>query len=248
MAKIGLQLYTLRGEMTDDFAAKLRWVREIGYEGVEFAGYGGMEPEKLAKVLSDLQLVAVSNHVQLQDLEGHLDQVIDDANTVGLQYMVCPYVSLERLQTKDEVARLAEFFNQIGEHVAAAGMRFCYHNHDHEFIVFDGEFAIDYLFSHTDPVCVQTELDLYWIEKAGQSSVRYIERYQGRCPLLHVKDMTDDEERFYAEVGQGTLPWAEVFRAADQSGTQWYIVEQDECRRDPFLCVQASFDYLKHRV
>ncbi|WDL97903.1 sugar phosphate isomerase/epimerase family protein [Alicyclobacillus sp. ALC3] len=248
MPKIALQLYTLRDEMTDDFAGKLQRVREIGYAGVEFAGYGGLKPAKLATFLSDLQLVAVSNHVPFEELENHLDRAIEGALTVGLQYMVCPSVPAERCQTKDDFARLADLFNEIGTRVAAAGMAFGYHNHDHEFTQFDGEFALDYLFSHTDPVGVQTELDLFWIEKAGQSSVQYIERYRDRCPLLHVKDMTNDEERFYAEVGQGTLPWPEIFQAAEQSGTQWYIVEQDECRRDPFECIQTSFDYLLHHI
>lgn len=247
--KIGLQMYTLRTVMTDDFPGKLRRVAEMGYDGVEFAGYGGMQPKDLSRLLTDLGLAGMSSHVQFPELESDLDRVMEDAQTLGLQYITCPSVPKERRQTKDDFARLADLFNQVGAHVEEAGMQFAYHNHNHEFVSFDGTYGLDYLFSHTDPKQVQTELDLYWIEFAGENAVRYIDRYRGRCDLLHVKDMaTDGDGRYDVEVGQGSLPWTEVFASAQAAGTVWYIVEQDHCRNEPFASVQTSLTYLQQHA
>ncbi len=45
--KVGLQLYTVRDVMKDDFEGKLAKVAEIGYREVEFAGYENHTPQEI---------------------------------------------------------------------------------------------------------------------------------------------------------------------------------------------------------
>lgn len=248
MPKLGLQLYTLRELMSEDFIGTLEKVSSIGYQGVEFAGYGGLSASELRKVLSDLGLEAVSSHVQLPDLETNLDNVLEYAQELGLNYVVCPFLHEDRRRNADDYRRLADSFNQIGETCSEAGIKFCYHNHAFEFTKLDTQFALDALYNWTNPSFVQAELDMYWIEYANQSAVEYLNKYTDRVDLLHVKDMTDDEERFFTEVGSGQLDIPKILAAAESANVQWYLVEQDKCRRDSLESVTMSYQYLSRII
>ncbi|MCY0888758.1 MAG: sugar phosphate isomerase/epimerase [Alicyclobacillaceae bacterium] len=248
MPNIGIQLYTLREMMQEAYLPTLQKVADLGFEGVEFAGYGGMTPRELRHAVDHLGLTPVSSHVPLADLEDSLERVVEQSAELGLQHVFCPYLPEERRQTKADYQRLAEWLQKSGELFAEANIGFGYHNHAFEFMSFDGIFALDYLYEQTDAKFVEAELDLYWIAYANQSPSAYIERYAGRCPILHMKDMTPDEERFFAPVGHGCLDWSSIFTAANASGVEWYIVEQDVCRGNPLESIQSSFEFLaSHR-
>ncbi|QQE80522.1 sugar phosphate isomerase/epimerase [Alicyclobacillus sp. SO9] len=244
MAKLGLQLYTLRDMMEQDFTGVLKKVSDIGYQGVEFAGYGGLSATELRKVIDDLGLEGVSSHVQLHELENNLDKVLEDAQELGLSYIVCPVLPETMREGADNYRKLAGLFEQVGDKAARVGIKFAYHNHAFEFTELDGQFALDALYAWTDPKLVQAELDIYWIEYAGQSAAQYIKRYAERTELLHVKDMTNDDERFFAEVGTGQLDIPSILSAAQAAKVEWYLVEQDISRRDPLESIQISYRYL----
>jgi sugar phosphate isomerase/epimerase len=244
MPKLGLQLYTLRDLAQEDFVGTLAKVAEIGYEGIEFAGYGGLSAKEIHKVIEDLGLTPVSNHVEFAELENNLDFVIEDAAVLGLSYIVCPYVPQERRTNAEDYQKLAKLFSEIGAKCAQAGLKFAYHNHAFEFKKFGDLYALDCLYNWTDAKLVQAELDIYWIEFAGESASKYIERYQDRCELLHVKDMTDDSERYFTEVGSGCLDIPSILSTAQKGNVEWFLVEQDVCRRDPVESVTMSFRYL----
>lgn len=244
MPKLGLQLYSLRDLAQDDFVGTLKKVADIGYDGVEFAGYGGLSAQELRRVTGDLGLEPVSSHVQLSDLESNLGQVIEYGQELGLSYVVCPYFPEDKRQTLDDYRRLADTMNQIGQEISRAGMSLAYHNHAFEFVQFDNQYALDALYALTDARFVQAELDIYWVAYAGLSALEYVERYADRSGLLHVKDMTKDDERFFAEVGTGRLDIPSILRTAKAGGVKWYLVEQDVTRRDPLESVTMSYRYL----
>jgi sugar phosphate isomerase/epimerase len=245
MPKLGLQLYSLRDLAQEDFVGTLKKVANIGYDGVEFAGYGGLSAKELKRVVADLGLEPVSSHVPLSDLESNLGRVIEYGQELGLSNIVCPYLPEEKRQTRDDYHRLAETMNQIGQDVALSGMKLAYHNHAFEFVKFDNQYALDILYALTEEQYVQAELDIYWVEYAGESAVDYVSRYAPRSGLLHVKDMTKDDERFFAEVGTGRLDIPSILAAAKSGGVEWYLVEQDVARRDALESVTMSYDYLK---
>ncbi|QSO46493.1 sugar phosphate isomerase/epimerase family protein [Alicyclobacillus mengziensis] len=244
MPKLGLQLYSLRDLAKDDFLGTLKQVADIGYDGVEFAGYGGLSAQELRRVVGDLGLEPVSSHVQLSELESNLRQVIEYGQELGLSYVVCPYLPEDKRQTLDDYRRLADTMNQIGQEISQAGMTLAYHNHAFEFVRFENQYALDALYALTDKRYVQAELDIYWVEYAGQSALEYVERYADRSGLLHVKDMTKDDERFFAEVGTGRLDIPSILSTAKAGGIEWYLVEQDVIRRDPLESVTMSYRYL----
>lgn len=242
---IAVQMYTLREESSKDFACTLRKVAELGFDGVEFAGYGGLTVREVKSLLTDLGLQAAGSHVPLEQLENNLAGVIEDQKILGSKYVVCPYLMPDRRNEEDYKA-LISFLNQAGETCLREGIALCYHNHDFELErLSDGRRALEVIFDETNPDNVQTELDVYWLTKAGQNPIEWIKRYPNRTPLIHLKDMTTDEEQFFAELGTGGVDLEVILQQGEDSGVKWWIVEQDVSRRTPFESVEISLNYLK---
>ncbi|TVY09677.1 sugar phosphate isomerase/epimerase family protein [Paenibacillus cremeus] len=245
---IGLQMYTLRNETAADFAGTLRQVVELGYEGVEFAGYGGLAAEELKALLQELNLKAIGAHVSLKNLRENLQGEIDYLKTIGGTYLICPFVAVEERDV-ESWKRLFPFFQEIGAEARKQGLVFAYHNHAFEFEVNVGdEFVFDAMYSQTTPEAVQVEMDVCWVQFAGQDPLAYIPRYAGRLPLLHLKDFTKDEEGKMKtlEVGTGDVQLQGVIAAASDAGVEWLIVEQDHCYQNPPLqSVSNSLNWVK---
>ncbi|WP_456430202.1 sugar phosphate isomerase/epimerase family protein [Rhodocaloribacter sp.] len=242
LERIGLQLYTVRTLMEQDFTGTLEKVAEIGYKEVEFAGYFGHGPEDVKALLGRLGLAAPSTHVPLTALAPDaLDATVANAVAMGHRYVVMAWLAEDQRASLDAYRRHAELFNRAGEACREAGLQFAYHNHDFEFVDIDGVRPYDLLLAETDPNLVKMELDLYWITKAGADPLAYFERHPGRFPLCHVKDMAGGGEM--TEVGAGTIDFATLFAHAGEAGLTHYFVEHDH-PADPLASITASFAYL----
>jgi sugar phosphate isomerase/epimerase len=244
--KIGVQLYTLREECERDFIGVLEAVSKMGYEGVELAGFHGISAFDLKETLNRLGLIPISSHVPLERLESEPERVLKEHLELGVEYLVCPWVPEERRRSAEDWLRLAKTLNRFGERSVKEGIRLLYHHHEFEFVPVggSGETAMDLLLRHTDPNVVGIQPDVYWAAFAGVSPDGWIRRLAGRCPLIHAKDM-DKEDRSFAEVGQGELPWREIVDEAKVAGARWLVVEQDICRRPPLESVRISLEYLR---
>jgi len=241
--QISLQLYTVREHTARDVPATLRRLAEIGYTAVEFAGYGGLSPRDLRAILDDLGLRASGAHVPLESWETDPEAVISDMQALGCAHAVVPIIPPER-RDENAVAGLAESFNRWGELCRSEGITFSYHNHAFEFAPLGETTVWDLLLRETDPGLVHLELDLYWVRYGGADPEAVLRDLGERVSLVHLKDMADDEERSDLPVGEGTMPWQELLRAADAAGVEWYIAEQDN-PRDAFEDVQSSLRYLR---
>ncbi len=252
MAKIpvGLQLYTLRDETQKDFLGTLKKVADIGYEVVELAGYGDIPAKEMKKALDEYGLKVSSAHIGLplnepDKLISELDKHIEYNKELGTQYLITPWAPFQQVKSDEEFNALVNAIRQIAEHCKRNGVAYAYHNHAFEFEKKDGEYILDYLYNTIGTDLLKAELDLYWVKKGGLDPKSYLLQYKGRCPLIHVKDMTGDERGFFAEVGQGIIDYPSIFAVAEEVGVEYYIVEQDVCERPPFESIKMSYDYLK---
>ncbi len=256
-SQTGLQLYTLRNPMAEDLLGTIKRVRGVGYDHVELFGYGngeyfGMPAAEFHQLVKDNGLDIKSGHyasgITTPDRKGTLsnvwEQAVEDAVAAGQSYMVLAYLVPEERKTLEDYKKLAELLNQAGEVSKSAGIQFCYHNHDFEFQEIEGEMPMYYLLDNTDPELVKMELDLYWIVKAGLEPVAFFERYNGRVPLWHVKDMDDTPEQKFAEVGTGVMDFEAIFAAAKTSGMEAFFVEQD-ISEDPLKSIEVSYGYVQ---
>ncbi|MFI5159757.1 MAG: TIM barrel protein [Sphingobacteriales bacterium] len=256
---IGLQLYTVRDHMAKDVAGTLAKVASIGYNSVEgtYGGgkYFGTEPAAFAKLLKLNGLIMPSTHYLLgEDMKGPgtilngWDKAVDDAASVGQKYMVCAWLSPKERGTLDHYKQLAEDFNKAGETCKKAGIQFCYHNHDFEFIQEDGKYPYDTLLGATDKNLVKMEIDLYWLTKAGQDPGALIEKHPGRFPLWHMKDMDKTPKKMFTEVGNGIIDFKSILKHANKAGLKYYFVEQDVCPGDPYVSITESITYIKKNL
>jgi sugar phosphate isomerase/epimerase len=242
LAPLGVQLYTLRGEMRASVEATLAEVAGIGYREVEFAGYFNRTPAQLRSALGANRLTAPAAHVELGALEGEAAaRTFEAARVIGHRYLVVAWTPQEWRRTLDDWRRVAERFNRVGEACRAAGLQFAYHNHDFEFRPLEGRVPFDVLCEETDPGLVQIELDLYWITHGGGDPLAFMRRWPGRIPCVHVKDRTADGRM--VDVGAGAIDWRTLLGRRRQAGIRHFFVEHDE-PADGFGSVRASYEFL----
>ncbi len=238
--RVGLQLYTLRNLAQKDMKGVLEQVAAIGYNEIEMHAYFGHEPATIRGWLDELNLTTPSIHVGLAQLQNDLEATLKAAQTMGHQYIVCPWLPADQRSLAD-YKKHAAFFNEVGATCKSAGLKFAYHNHDFEFEVTDEKVPYDILLDATDADLVEQELDLFWITKAGRDPLEYFERYPGRFTLCHVKDMAEDGGM--VSVGAGTIDFKTIFSKAEQAGLKHYFVEHDR-PKDPIKSVTDSFKHL----
>jgi sugar phosphate isomerase/epimerase len=239
---IAVQPYTIREAMSKDYAGALEQVAEIGFKGIELGcPPEGMTVSRQKALLDRLGLKVVGTHAGFDTLDFNPDAIADYLEEVDGGKFVA--ISL-RFESRQAVLDKAKKMNEIGEKFRRRGVTFLYHNHDWEFVKYDGEYALDILLRETDPELVKTEPDTYWIKKGGEDPAAYLSKLKNRAPMLHIKDMEAGDGQFFAEIGTGIIDFQAVAKAAEEIGVQWMVVEQDQTRRDPFESLRISYDNL----
>ena len=268
--KTALQLYSVRDEMEEDFFKTLTLVKEMGYDGVEFAGLFDKEPAVIRDFLKELDLIPISAHVPLQDLTDDIDKVIADYSEIGCKFIAVPYLTEELRPGTDGFSKVIEDIRAVGEKTKAAGIQLLYHNHDFEFVKIGEEYGLDVLYASTAPEQLATELDTCWVNVGGADPADYITKYSGRAAVVHLKDFymksrdkggklyeligiqgdgeTAEEENFtFMPVGCGMQDMPKIIEACKNAGTDWVVVEQDrpDRGRTPLEDAKISIDNLK---
>jgi sugar phosphate isomerase/epimerase len=243
--KIGLQLYSVKELTEKDFFGTMEYVSEIGYDGVEFAGFFDMPSEKVSGKLKELGLQACGSHTGISLLMNKLEEVIEYNLGIGNKYVVCPGLPEDMRNSEESWLKTAELFNNIGRKCKENGLMLGYHNHDFEFEVFNGKYGFDILGMNTEPDLVFLEIDTFWVEYVGLRSVDFMRKYSDRLPLIHIKDLKSLEDKISTEIGKGIMDFVEITKLAKELDTKWYIVEQEEFDIPQKDSIKQSVDYLK---
>ncbi|MCM3720217.1 sugar phosphate isomerase/epimerase family protein [Fictibacillus phosphorivorans] len=242
--KFGVQLYTLRHEMEQDLFQVLTDLKKMGWSSVQISALSDKyDPKEVAQKLKELNLKAAGMHVPLNRLEYDMENVLREAHLYETRDIVCPYLS-EELRTVDSYQHVKQLLNSIVDN--HPDIRVSYHNHDFEFqTMINGQTAIEYLLDPAESNKILAEIDIYWVKKAGRDPLQFIDSYKNRMPIIHLKDMTNDEEETYAALGTGSIDVKPIIEWGEKSGIEWYVVEQDECPGDPFDSLQISYNYIQ---
>jgi sugar phosphate isomerase/epimerase len=240
LGKIGIQLYSVRDLFEVDPPGTLKQLALIGYQEVELAGLGQRSGAEIKAAMDKANIQAPSSHVPFERLRSSLSLVITDAKTLENKYIVCPWLD-DAMRTVAGYRQAASVLSQAGKVARRSGITVAYHNHDFEFADLGGTTGYDILLAETDPEAVMFEMDLYWIRKGGGHPLAYFEKWPGRFPLVHVKDMGPDGEM--VDVGAGVTDWVAIFSKSSQAGIKHYFVEHDN-PPSPIAFARASYDYL----
>ena len=238
---LGVQLYSVRKDCEDDFVATIKKVAEIGYQGVEFAGFYGYSAAELKTILDDHGLLCCGSHTQLADLSPEkLDATAEFNSMIGNKYLIVPWLPEEKRQTVDDWKKLAEDFNALAEKLKAQDMKTGYHNHDFEFKPLDGQLPWDVFAQNTaDDVILQ--LDTGNCMHGGADALATLTRYHGRAGTIHLKEHSESNPN--AILGEGDVPWQEIFSFCETKGaTEWYIIEEEKDIYPPLEAIAKCYE------
>ncbi|MFM7321978.1 MAG: sugar phosphate isomerase/epimerase family protein [Armatimonadota bacterium] len=230
---IAVQLYSVRHEAEADLPATLARIKAMGYEGVEFAGWYGHDAPSIRHMLDAAGLRCAGAHVGIDTLRGgRIEESIAFALEIGNPYLIVPWLPAE---TIDEWKAAAEELNAISLRLAPRGLRTGYHNHDKEFRPSaSGELPWDAFFGTADPSVIM-QFDTGNALSGGGEALPFLARYPGRATTVHLKEYDPATKSFAPPIGQGGVPFAEIFAECESSGgTQWYIVEYEDPALAPF--------------
>ena len=246
--RLALQLYTLRS-LHLPFDALIRAAAEAGYDGVELVGDHGMSPDGARRALDDAGVAVCSSHVPLANLEADPEGVARFNLALGNDVLVVPWLPPE-LRGTDRASweALGARLGALGRRLGRLGVRLLYHNHDFELSPVDGRTGLAWMCDACEADEVGLEPDLGWLERAGSDPKAWLERLEGRCSRVHVKDVAPpsgaDREGGWRDVGDGTLDWPDLLAACRRAGAQWYVVEHDE-PTDPLRTARRSAAHLR---
>ena len=243
LAKVGIQLYTMRSVAQRDLRGTLAQLAKIGYTEMEFAGYHSHPPTEVRDMLKANGLTAPSVHVGINVIEQSPAKLFDDSRIVGHQWITVPSLPSGPTATVDDWKRIAAQFNRAAAVVKEAGFRFAFHNHNAEFKKVGAEVPLEILVKETDPTLVSYEMDIYWVVNGGGDPVDLLTRYPTRFKMLHVKDSMGAPNHRMADVGAGTIDFKTIFARA--RGIEHYFVEHDQ-PGDAIASATASYRYLSN--
>jgi len=238
--EFNLQLYSLRDVMGNNFVGTLEKLgnKGFGYTGVEFAGFGGLSVDEMKKALADNGLRPLSSHTGIERLLNATDEEIEYQKALGIEYIICPWADME---TKADALEVAKKLTPVAEKIAAAGMKFGYHNHAHEFIMEDGEYLLDILFDNL-PKGTILELDIFWSEYANVDSLAYMEKHKDRLEILHVKQIGEGKKN--AELDKGFIDFEDVIKKSKAMGVKHFVYEQEEHEVSSLQSVENGVKYI----
>ncbi len=246
--EIGAQFYTLRMhcQNLEDFAESLRKVADIGYRNVQISGTCPFPAEWLKENLDKNGLRCVLTHTPVPRLTGETEQVIREHAVFGCRHIGLGFWAFDPERDNMTWDRWMELFPPVAKKIAEAGMLFMYHNHDREFIRQDGKVILERLAEALPPEQLGFTLDTFWVQAGGGDPAQWLERLAGRIPCIHLKDYAYGRQM--AVVGEGNINFDRVFEKAEAGGTQYMLVEQDDCNgEDPFECLRRSYAFLRSR-
>lgn len=246
---VGLQMHTVRQEFMEDMPGTLKRVAEMGYAGCEMAPLEDVSPVELKQMIADAGLKLISSHVSFVKARDDFQAVADFHHALGNTNLVLGAIPGDLRETNDGWKLGVEQTRRIGGAAKAAGFRLHMHNHAFELTdSVDGIEAHHYIFSTVPAELLNTQLDTFFIKDVGKAPAAYVRKFAGRCPLLHIKDKAKpDTPDSQTQIGNGTIDWDAVFAAAEESGVEWYIVEQRKESAPGIESAKISIDYLKSR-
>ena len=239
-APIARQLYTVREQLAKNFRDVVTRIAEMGYVGVEPAGFPGIEPDEASDLFADLGLEVCSMHTQLP-VGKQKNEVIEVAKELEVTRIISS-TGRDNFASMDEVKKLCDRWNQASAIAAENDLELGLHNHWWEFTEVEGRSGFDLLIENLDPA-VFFQVDTYWVNTGGGDSVEVLEKLEDRAPLVHIKDGPCDPQADMQAIGEGKMDFPPIVEAS-KGTAEWLIVELDRCATDMIEAVEKSYSYL----
>ena len=245
---VGAQLYTLRDfcKTPDDLAETLKKVADIGYTTVQLSGTCPVDPAWFKEQLDANGLRCVITHTPLDRLQNEPETVAKEHDVFDCRYVGLGYFGMNKPEEGQTYARFLEVGKPIAQALKSCDKYFMYHNHAFEFAKQDGKVLLQRMAEDFSVDELGFTLDTFWVQTGGGDPAWWIEYLKGRVPCIHLKDYAFATDRQTAVIGEGNINFDRVFTKAQDAGTEFMLVEQDDCNgEDPFECLRRSYEFLK---
>jgi sugar phosphate isomerase/epimerase len=252
---MAVQLYSFHRDLERDLPGTLRAIKALGFDRVETYPLNGITPSQLRAALDEAGLRAVSAHMPWERIRTDLAGVIRDARTLGVEQFGPGSINLfdggpfRTLGTADAEEAGAHLKRACAA-ARAADMRIFIHTHGNEFAPNGDTAPLDRMLRAAGS-CFLIEADLAWVKWAGADPAKFVRRYGKHVRSLHLKDiaaaavgreMGQVGAASFTILGQGSIDWPAVMRAARAAGVRHYIIEDESA--DPFGQIPRSMRYL----
>src|SRR5690606_28864975 len=274
--KIGVQMMMLKNKVEElDVYETMKKLHDLGFGAVEVSQIPMTEENvadlKRASKDFNIKIAALSAGLEPmyegapgEALSTHFDKIVNDCKTIDSNFVRIGMLPFTVMGDKEKIMSFIDRAEKMAHRLAEHGIELYYHTHHVEFEKYDGVYLLDLIKQNTSKLGF--ELDVHWIQRAGENPVNIIERYKNRISLLHLKDYritsfefnpedVKDREVFrnkfnniieFAELGEGNLDIAAMIEAGLSSGAQYFLIEQDDTYgRDPFESLEISAKYLR---
>lgn len=244
---VALQVYSIREDAQKDFAKAMHEVKQMGYDGVELAGLYGFSPEQIRDILKNEGLVAISAHVSYQEIMEDIADTIHKYAVIGCSFVAIPYLLEQDRYGTESYEEFLKNIPAIAQACRKEGITLLYHNHDFEFKKTEqGEYVLDALYQAFTKEQLQVELDTCWVKVAGEDPAGYMKKYEGRLPVVHLKDYNSTSPMVFSAVGSGVQDMPSILEQSIKGGSQWVVVEQDSHTQNTAMeDARISREYLK---
>ena len=237
--KFAVQLYSVRDHIKtgEDMLEILGKVKEIGFDGVEFAGYFDLTAEALRARCDELGLTVVGSHLGLDDfIPENLDKTLAYGKTLGAKYLG---VGGAPHSTYEEAKHTGQVLGAAAVKAKEMGMNTYYHNHTEEFAdLKDGKNAMDIISGEGCGL----ELDTYWSFCAGIDNTEYLKANKDKILLVHIKDGLNHKPM---ALGEGENDLQKVVEGVNAIGLDWVILENDDPVPTGLEDITRSYKWLK---
>jgi len=246
--KIGVQTYTIREYLKTpgEIKASFKRLKDMGFDMIQLSGLGPIGADELAAIMREHDIKAAGSHTAWEEISDNtlLEKSIKDHKKWGCEQIG---VGMKPSLYPDTYEGYTDFINKVNEicgRLEKEGLYFGYHNHELEFMRFNGLCALDRMIAEC-PKCEFT-LDVFWVQAGGKNPLEYIDKLKNRIRILHLKDFrVAGRERQYAEIGEGNLDWKGIFSRCAQYKIPYAVIEQDgDFLKDPFNSLAISRKYL----
>jgi len=221
--KYAVQMYSIRSYVAENgLRAGLEKVAEIGYKGVEFAGFFDNSAEDVRAWLEELGLEVFSTHTGIKELYPEvIEKTIAYHKTLGNKLLIIPGINMKTREDLDETIRIMNYAQPI---LKEAGITLAFHNHYKEFILTDyNAIVMDEFLTKTN---VNFQIDTFWAFYAGQEPVSLLEKMKDRLVSVHLKDGLADKTG--RSLGEGEAPVEKVLDKAIELGMPIVVESEGE--------------------
>ncbi len=243
--KLGIQMYSLGKEQSEDFVGTLKKVKEIGYDGVEFCGYGGKSPKEIKALMNDLGLEGISCHLGMPKDPAEFDKVFEEHAEMGIKYVIIPWAGFEEWFPKCRYDLKFDMINKFYEAGKKYGIRTGFHNHYMEFASIWGKPIMQHIYDKTADDFV-LEIDTCWAQFATDDALAQLKAFAPKTNVLcHYKGLLRNGAAEMCTLDKSCIDFKGITDYLKANNTEWAIVEQESIDLPALEAARINHDFVR---